>query len=495
MTDIQAPDGSIARFPDGMADADIEKVMQQQFPAPPAPAQDPGTASNFARGMRMALPFGDRIVAAEKTYLPNFLGGNDQGYAANLATEQARDQQLQTQHSVAGNLGQGTGAVLSAAPFSVIGAPAVAGLGERIGTGALQGAGIGSLQGASQTPDLGNLSQALSNTGAGAAAGGAVGGLAAGLTSFPARPAQPAGNQFTRDVLNQAGIPGSSVRPETLDAAKKSITSNMQDVAARNTMIPDQQLHQDIGNAAGGYNKLISPNQTVQNTADNLVSQVPLSGAVSGADYADLRSELTKKSYALKMSDPETASAYRGMRDALDSGMDRSISANNPGDTGLLQDARRSYGNYMDVAKAASKLKGADAAQGNLTPARMQAVLSSGSNAANYAAGQGNLAGITRDAVKNMAPSSTPGGLPEFVQQHLASALGRGVLGAATGGYEGGWKHAAAGAAAGAASKTLGSALSNNQLTQKIGAALNTSVTPLMLNLARALAAKQATGR
>jgi hypothetical protein len=31
---IKAPDGSIAQFPDGMADADIEKVMAQHYPAP-----------------------------------------------------------------------------------------------------------------------------------------------------------------------------------------------------------------------------------------------------------------------------------------------------------------------------------------------------------------------------------------------------------------------------------------------------------------------------
>jgi hypothetical protein len=35
MTDIQAPDGTIARFPDGMADADIISVMRQHYPAPP----------------------------------------------------------------------------------------------------------------------------------------------------------------------------------------------------------------------------------------------------------------------------------------------------------------------------------------------------------------------------------------------------------------------------------------------------------------------------
>lgn len=33
---IQAPDGSIAQFPDGMADADIEKVMAQHYPQPTA---------------------------------------------------------------------------------------------------------------------------------------------------------------------------------------------------------------------------------------------------------------------------------------------------------------------------------------------------------------------------------------------------------------------------------------------------------------------------
>ena len=38
MTDVQAPDGTIARFPDGMSDADITAVMQKNFP----PTAQPG---------------------------------------------------------------------------------------------------------------------------------------------------------------------------------------------------------------------------------------------------------------------------------------------------------------------------------------------------------------------------------------------------------------------------------------------------------------------
>lgn len=56
MIEIQLPDGSIAQFPDGMADADIEAVLQQEFggqatPAPIAESQREGLFPQLASGM------------------------------------------------------------------------------------------------------------------------------------------------------------------------------------------------------------------------------------------------------------------------------------------------------------------------------------------------------------------------------------------------------------------------------------------------------------
>lgn len=55
---IQLPDGSIGEFPDGMADADIERVLQQQFPTQSAPADFSGVKS------RVDSTANDRVAPA-----------------------------------------------------------------------------------------------------------------------------------------------------------------------------------------------------------------------------------------------------------------------------------------------------------------------------------------------------------------------------------------------------------------------------------------------
>ena len=46
MPDIKLPDGSIARFPDGMSDKTIEAVLQAQFATPP-PTPQPAPHQRF----------------------------------------------------------------------------------------------------------------------------------------------------------------------------------------------------------------------------------------------------------------------------------------------------------------------------------------------------------------------------------------------------------------------------------------------------------------
>lgn len=155
-TDIKAPDGSIARFPASMTDADIVAVMKRHYP-PPSNAPASGTAQQggigtadpyeafsstisdpyaaFAspvsqptataqqsgvlpavastlRAINEGIPFSDRIVAAAKS-LP--FVGNDQGYAANLAQEQAARGQLNQAHPLSTAFARGVGGVMTTA--------------------------------------------------------------------------------------------------------------------------------------------------------------------------------------------------------------------------------------------------------------------------------------------------------------------------------------------------------------------------------------------
>lgn len=151
-------------------------VDHDPFAASPADGGDkPGLLSQAARALRMGLPFGDRMVAAEKTYLPEWAGGNGQDYAANLASERAGDQQLRTDHPFAAGMGAAIGGM--AVPLGAAGA---AGRAATLGTKALAGAGagavIGGVQGASDSPDLTNGPDTLKHVATGAALGFGMGG-------------------------------------------------------------------------------------------------------------------------------------------------------------------------------------------------------------------------------------------------------------------------------------------------------------------------------
>jgi hypothetical protein len=139
--------------------------------------------------------------------------------------------------------------------------------------------------------------------------------------------------------------------------------------------------------------------------------------------------------------------------------MERSIAANNPDDLGAFKEVRRQYGNFQDISKAASKLTGENVVAGTIPATRMQTVLSSGNKAPSYAAGQGDLAELTRAGAGILAPPPWQGGMSPFARNALAHAL-LGGAGAGYGGYRGGAEGAVAGAAIGASlPKVAGTAL------------------------------------
>jgi hypothetical protein len=143
--------------------------------APNAGSDQPGFLSQAARALRMGLPFGDRFVAAEKTYLPQMLGGNGQDYATNLANERGADQALAKAHPFLTGTGQAIGGM--ALPVGAAGAASQAAtLGGKALAGAGAGAVIGGIQGASDSPDLTNGSDTLGHVARGAGFGFGLGG-------------------------------------------------------------------------------------------------------------------------------------------------------------------------------------------------------------------------------------------------------------------------------------------------------------------------------
>src|SRR5690606_29543995 len=139
-------------------------------------------------------------------------------------------------------------------------------------------------------------------------------------------------------------------------------------------------------------------------------------GSMSGAGYQTIRSRLTKRAHNARGSDNELAEAYRGVRDALDNAMDRSIQ---PGDAGEWARLRRQYGNMKTLERAALG-GGEEAAMGIISPARLRMAASSG-NRGRYVRGEDDFSELAHAGQSVMTPLPQSGTAPRLRAQNLGA--------------------------------------------------------------------------
>lgn len=258
--------------------------------------------------------------------------------------------------------------------------------------------------------------------------------------------ADSAGEQFTSAALKRTGTDAKRATPEVIDDAFKRIGSDYDALTARNTLVPDAQMGTDLTKAVQQYEKMVPPNQrapAVQNWIDDITGELQKNGgALPGDVYQSFRSQLTSE--AGKGTD-HLAKALKGIRNALDDGMGRSIS---PADQAAWKEANRQYRNLKSISKA-STAAGENAALGLISPAqlRMQAVNQGGHDA--YARGRGDLSELARSGVSIMTPLPNSGTAGRSLAQNMGTSLSA-VIGALIGG--------GAGSAAGPVGMSLGGA-------------------------------------
>jgi hypothetical protein len=142
-------------------------------------------------------------------------------------------------------------------------------------------------------------------------------------------------------------------------------------------------------------------------------------GSMSGKDYQAIRSRLSRMANSYKNSDPEFSSALRGLRNALDSGMERSI---NPADAGAWSELRRQYANMKTLENAIGGAGGEEAAMGLISPARLRMAASSG-NRGGYARGQGDFAELAKAGQAVMSPLPNSGTAARTAVRNLGSPM------------------------------------------------------------------------
>lgn len=212
--------------------------------------------------------------------------------------------------------------------------------------------------------------------------------------------------QFTEAVMRRAGA-GPDASPEVLSANQKRLGQTFEDLSARNSLKSDPQFATDLGQTLREYDKVLpaAQKQIVGNLANDIVDKITVGGgSMSGVDYQAARSRLGRMADNARMNDPDFAEALRGMRDALDSGMARSIS---PADREAWQTARREYGAQKMIETAASRA-GEATAEGQITPPNLRNTVAA-KNRGGYARGEGDFAELARAGASVMTPLPNSG--------------------------------------------------------------------------------------
>lgn len=235
--------------------------------------------------------------------------------------------------------------------------------------------------------------------------------------------------QFTDAALRRAGT-GGEATPEVLAANNQRLTQEFRDLSARNSMTPDNQFITDITHAVRNYRNVPDSQQRamIQGYIDDIVPHIN-AGTMPGVEYQAMRSRMTKQANNNRQSDPDLSEALRGMRNALDNSMERSLQGTP--DAGAWGRARREYGAQKTIEKTASRA-GEATAEGQLVPANLRNAVSAENRGA-YARGEGQFSELARAGSGVMAPLPNSGtaqrlNLTDLVKLPISATVGRALM-------------------------------------------------------------------
>jgi len=244
--------------------------------------------------------------------------------------------------------------------------------------------------------------------------------------------------QFTRAAMRRAGQGLDDATPETLAANNQRLGNEFEQLAGRNTLVPDNQFINDVTQAVQQYRNVPNSQQAqmIQGYIDDIVPHIN-AGGMPGAEYQAMRSRMSRQANNNRQSDPDLSEALRGIRNALDNAMGRSIS---PADREAWQTARRQYGAQKTIEKTASRA-GEATAEGQLVPANLRNTVSADNRGA-YARGEGDFSELARAGAGVMAPLPNSGtaqrlNLTDLMKLPISATVGRALMSRPVQGYLG----------------------------------------------------------
>lgn len=214
-------------------------------------------------------------------------------------------------------------------------------------------------------------------------------------------------SQFTGAAMRRMGSDADTAAPEAFTPARAAIGAKFDDLASRNTMQMDNGLWQDFGKVAHDYDRLLPEAQKpiVAGYISDIVDHgMQNNGTMAGDVYQANRSKIDAAARGYQNSDPHLATALRGVRDALDNNMARSMT---PADNAAWQNARREWAASKVIEKASTGA-GENAALGNISPGALRSAAVTGRRG-QYAQGSGMFDDLARAGNAVMTPLGDSG--------------------------------------------------------------------------------------
>lgn len=246
---------------------------------------------------------------------------------------------------------------------------------------------------------------------------------------------------FTDAAMRRAGGSGLATS-DVLGDLQQTLSKGFDDISARNTLILDKGMVDDVirvmDDIGDGLDVLKKP--VFENYRKKIMNEfMKNKGRVSGEWYQRTRTTLSEKARAARGDSNELSDAYRGLRNALDEGMERSIQKLNPADLGEWKDLRRKWDNFRVVADA-FRDAGEAGGQGFITPAKLADAAGKGKNGLPFATGKNDFTDLAKAGQAAMPPLPIAEAAQRLASQGVMAAVlggGGGVIGGQMGALAG----------------------------------------------------------
>ena len=252
-----------------------------------------------------------------------------------------------------------------------------------------------------------------------------------GATAKGQQIAAEQGEQFTTAALRTTGSTARRATPEAMTAQRNILGNTFDDLAARNNIVVDKWLVDDVATATDDYMRLTARGNAAPILRDmlrNFTDRIKNGELITGREYQSFRTKLGK---ALKGTDGNLREGAGDVQQALDNAMERTIQASGSvDDIAAYALVRDQYRNYLAIEKSVSGASTA-AAYGIINPDTLRSAMVQQSKGG-YVRGTRELDQLARagkGTIVALPDSGTAGRMAA-----LGTPTGAGMTGATIGG-------------------------------------------------------------